>query len=87
MVWVELSSGGGALDSSMSHCPSIPSSLAPAGARGQGQGARAFTETLEVAIPLWGPSPVGGGQAAGPAHLPCRSLHAVLCIASGISLS
>lgn len=53
--------------------PQIPASLAPTRARGQGPGARAFTETLEVAIPLWGPA--GGEEVcqrdppAFPAHL------------------
>lgn len=62
--------------------PQMSSSLAHSRARsqGKGQGARAFTETLEVAIPLWGPAG-GEGLSAGPARLPYPSLCAGLCIA------
>lgn len=55
--------------------PQIPSSLAPTRARGQGQGARAFTETLEVGLVC------GDGLPAGPTRLPYPSLHSGLCIA------
>lgn len=57
----------------------IPSSLPLPEQGGQGQGARAFTETLEVAIPLWGPGPVGRASVSRPAHLPCP-LYTLYCV-------
>lgn len=51
--------------------PRDPFLLAPTRTRGQGQGARAFTETLEVAIPLWGPGLGGRASVSRPSHLPC----------------
>lgn len=56
VVQVRLSSGGRGLDFLLSHFPGLP---CPHHSEGQSCNTRAFTETLEVAIPPWEPGPGG----------------------------